>query len=125
MSSSAPTQVRFGRAAPTISVVDLPRALGFYTGVLGFTVTFENGDPVGFVILRRDEAELHLSRCPTHQPSGQNVAHLLVDDAQALYAHVIAHDVRVVKGIRDADHGMRGFVLADPDGNRLDVGQRL
>ena len=51
------------------------------------------------------------------------MAHILVDDAQALYDHLVAHDVRVVKRIRDADHGMRGFVIADPDGNRLDIGE--
>jgi catechol 2,3-dioxygenase-like lactoylglutathione lyase family enzyme len=125
MSSSAAAAIRFGRAAPTITVVDLPRALGFYTGVLGFDVTFENGDPVGFVILKRDAAEIHLSRSGTHHATSQNVAHLLVDDAQAFYTHLVAQDVQVVKRIRDADHGMRGFVIADPDGNRLDVGQDL
>ena len=125
MSTSAPAPIRFGRAAPTITVVDLARALDFYTRVLGFDVTFENGDPVGFVILERDAAEIHLSRSGTHHATSQNVAHLLVDDAQALYAHLVANDVPIVKGIRDADHGMRGFVIADPDGNRLDVGQSL
>lgn len=125
MSSSAPAPFRFGRAAPTITVVDLPRALAFYVGVLGFAVTFGNGDPVGFVILERDRAEIHLSRNGSHQASSQNVAHILVDDASALYDHLAAHDVRVVKRIRDADHGMRGFVIADPDGNRLDFGQPL
>ena len=33
--------------------------------------------------------------------------------------------VRIIKGLRDADHGLRGFVFADPDGNRIDVGQQL
>jgi catechol 2,3-dioxygenase-like lactoylglutathione lyase family enzyme len=125
MSSSAPVQVRFGRAAPTIPVVDLQSALAFYVGVLGFAVTFENGDPVGFVILVRDKAEIHLSRDDSHRANSQNVAHILVDDAQTLYDHLVAHDVRVVKRIRDADHGMRGFVIADPDGNRIDIGQSL
>jgi catechol 2,3-dioxygenase-like lactoylglutathione lyase family enzyme len=33
--------------------------------------------------------------------------------------------VRIVKGVRDADYGMRTFVFADPDGNRIDVGEDL
>ncbi|MGD0607317.1 MAG: hypothetical protein ABSA53_27510 [Streptosporangiaceae bacterium] len=33
---------------------------------------------------------------------------------------VVPHPV-----LRDADYGLRGFVFADPDGNRIDVGQRL
>jgi len=33
--------------------------------------------------------------------------------------------VGFVKGLRDADFGLRTFVFADPDGNRIDVGQQL
>ena len=49
----------------------------------------------------------------------------MVDDAAALHAHLQEHGVRIVKGIRDADYGMRTFVMADPDGNRIDVGEDL
>jgi catechol 2,3-dioxygenase-like lactoylglutathione lyase family enzyme len=115
----------FGRIAATVTVTDIPRALKFYEGVLGMTRRFENGDPVGFVILGRDAAELHLTLGKGHRASDRNVAHLMVDDATALHDHLVAHGARIVKGVRDADYGLRGFVFADPDGNRIDVGQRL
>ncbi|VVE22937.1 glyoxalase [Pandoraea communis] len=38
-------------------------------------------------------------------------------DATALCAYLKAHDVLIVKGIRNADFGLRCFVFADPDGN--------
>lgn len=117
--------VRLGRAAPTISVSDIDRALRFYTGVLGFTKVFENGSPVGFVILEKDDAELHLSSFRSHKATVQNVAHLMVQDAHALHAHLEQHQVTIVKAVRDADFGLRCFVFADPDGNRIDVGQDL
>ncbi len=120
-----PAPVRFGRLAPTISVGDRNRSLLFYCDVLGFEKTFENGDPVGFVILERDAAELHLSLNKAHKATMQNVAHLMVNDAKSLYEHLGANGVRIVKAIRDADFGLRTFVLADPDGNRIDVGQVL
>jgi catechol 2,3-dioxygenase-like lactoylglutathione lyase family enzyme len=120
-----PHAVRFGRVAVTVQVTDLERALAFYVGVLGFEKVFENGDPVGFVILEKDAAELHLDLDPTHRASARNIAHLMVEDANGLYEHLVAHGIRIVKGIRDADYGMRTFVLADPDGNRVDVGQDL
>lgn len=123
--SPLPLSVQFGRMAPTLPVTDIERALAFYVDLLGFTKTFENGTPVGFVILRKDAAELHLSLHKAHKPGTQNLAHLLVDDAQAFYAHLQAADTRIIKAIRDADYGLRGFVFADPDGNRIDVGQRL
>ena len=111
--------------APTLSVADMPRAVAFYTGFLGFAKVFENGDPVGFVILEKDAAELHLSLLTSHSATHQNVAHLMVEDANALHRHLEAHQVRIVKAIRDADFGLRCFVFADPDGNLIDVGQDL
>ncbi len=103
----------------------MPRALAFYVDVLGMTKTFENGDPVRFAILERDAAELHLALSETHRASEQNIAHLLVADATKLHDHLVAHGARIVKGMRNADYGLRTFVFADPDGNRIDVGQRL
>ncbi len=120
-----PHAVRFGRTAPMVSVSDLPRALQFYCDVLGFVKVFENGDPVGFAILEKEAAELHLNLDRQHLATAQNVAHLMVDDATALYDHLVAHGTRIVKGLRDANFGLRCFVFADPDGNRIDVGQDL
>jgi catechol 2,3-dioxygenase-like lactoylglutathione lyase family enzyme len=115
----------FGRFAPTIPVTDMARSLAFYTDILGMSKTFENGSPTGFAILARDAAELHLTLARQHRATDRNVAHLLVDDAAALHDHLVAHDVRIIKGLRDQTYGLRDFVFADPDGNRIDVGQRV
>jgi catechol 2,3-dioxygenase-like lactoylglutathione lyase family enzyme len=117
--------VEFGRIAPTIAVSDMERALHFYVDVLGMRKTFENGSPVGFVILKRDVAELHLTLSRSHVGSTSNVAHLLVGDATAVYDHLVAHGTQIVKGLRDKDFGLKAFVFADPDGNRIDVGQKI
>jgi catechol 2,3-dioxygenase-like lactoylglutathione lyase family enzyme len=115
--------VRLGRMAPGIAVRDLERALAFYRDVLGFTKTFQNGDPVGFMILKRDAAELHLNLQRDAVAGLHNVAHLMVGDVDALHARCQVHGVRIVKGLRDKDFGLRAFVIADPDGNRIDIGQ--
>lgn len=127
LSSPASTDhgVRFGRMAPGITARDLERALAFYRDVLGFTKTFQNGDPVGFMILKRDAAELHLNLQRDHKAGLHNVAHLMVDDVDALQTRCQANGVRIIKGLRDQEYGLRAFVFADPDGNRIDVGQRL
>ena len=115
----------FGRIAAAIPVSSISRALGFYTGILGMSVTFVNGDPVGFVILKRDAAELHLTLVRGHKGATHNAAHLMVADATGLHDHLAANGTRIIKGLRDADYGLRGFVFADPDGNRIDLGQQL
>ncbi len=122
MTEGEPT---FGRAAPTIPVADIERALGFYEGVLGMRTTFANGEPVGFVILKRDEAEIHLTRVRDHRAGTWNVVHLLVSDAAALFDQCVRAGAPIIKGLRDHEYGLRAFVVADPDGNQLDIGQEL
>ena len=122
---AAPATLRFGRIAPQLLVADLPCALAFYTGVLGFDNVFQNGQPVAFVVLEREGAELHLQLEPQHRSGAHNVAHLMVNDAAALHDHLVTLGTPIVKALRDADYRMRTFVFADPDGNRIDVGQDL
>lgn len=117
--------VDFGRIAATIPVADIAKALQFYINVLGLSKVFENGNPVGFVILKRDEAELHLTLQPNHKAAHYNVAHLLVKDVDALHSRCQDYGVRVIKKLQDKDYGLRAFVIADPDGNRIDIGQLI
>lgn len=125
MTASPAHPIRFGRIAATLPVRDIDRACAFYVGVLGFRKAFQNGDPVGFVILKQGAAELHLTRQPGHRAAAFNVAHLLVENVDALHALCQAHGLRIVKGLKDKDYGLRAFVFEDPDGNRIDVGEAL
>jgi catechol 2,3-dioxygenase-like lactoylglutathione lyase family enzyme len=111
--------------APGIPVGDIHRSVNFYVGLLGMNVTFENGNPVGFVILEREGCELHLTLARSLGPRTFNAAHLMVSDATRLHDHLVANGVRIIKGLRDADYGLRGFVFEDPDANRIDVGEEL
>jgi len=116
--------ITFGRAAPGVAVRDIRQAHDFYVHVLGFRCVFRNGDPVGFMVLKNGDAEIHLSRKADHRPSTVNVMHIFVSDAAALYAHCEAQGARIIKRLADKDYGQRAFVLADPDGNRIDIGER-
>jgi catechol 2,3-dioxygenase-like lactoylglutathione lyase family enzyme len=115
----------FGRTAPGFGVRDIQAAFAFYSQVFGFKKVFENGTPVGFMVLKKDAAELHISQKRDHQPTVVNVAHMWVDDVTALYDVCQAAGVRIIKSLADKDYGQRAFVFADPDGNRIDVGGRI
>ena len=117
--------IRFGRIAAMLPVKDIARACDFYTKVLGFTKVFENGIPVGFMILKKDQAELHLTLQPNHKAASFNVAHMMVDDVDALHAICQQQGLRIIKSLQDKDYGLRAFVFEDPDGNRIDVGQPI
>lgn len=115
--------VTFGRAAPGLTVRDIQAAYGFYSSVLGFSKIFENGDPVGFMVLKKDMAEIHLSQSRDHRATTVNSFHMFVDDVAALYAVCQMAEVRIIKSLQDKEYGQRAFVFADPDGNRIDVGE--
>ncbi|SMG32394.1 VOC family protein [Cedecea sp. NFIX57] len=117
--------VGFGRIAAVLPVKDMQQAIAFYVEGLGFSLTFKNGDPVGFVIVKQGGSELHLTLQPRHKAANFPVAHLLVDDASALFALCQQAGARIIKGLQDKDYGLRAFVFADPHGNRIDVGQRI
>lgn len=99
----------------------MARAHDFYTRVLGFAKTFENGDPIGFMILKRDKAELHLSLQKNYDAPPFNIIHMMVDDVDALHTICQHEGLRIIKGLRDKDYGF----FEDPDGNRIDVGQPI
>ncbi|USU04180.1 glyoxalase superfamily protein [Sphingomonadaceae bacterium OTU29LAMAA1] len=124
MADSAVAEISFGRVAPGICVRDIQAAQDFYARVLGFRKVFENGDPVGFLVMKKDRAEVHLVQKPDHQASTVNVMHMFVSDVAALYAICEVEGVRIIKGLANKAYGQRAFVFADPDGNRIDVGER-
>jgi catechol 2,3-dioxygenase-like lactoylglutathione lyase family enzyme len=121
--SDSSRPMRIIRIAATITVTDIEKALGFYRDQLGLEVVFRNGDPTGFVILKRDGAEVHLSLDRTHRATDHNVAHLLVENVDVLYGRMRQSGARIVKDIRNKAFGLRAFVVEDIDGNRLDIGE--
>ncbi|MBT1157310.1 VOC family protein [Aminobacter anthyllidis] len=125
MSPSPIHSITFGRAAPGLAVRDIQAAFRFYSEILGMQKVFENGNPVGFMVLKKDAAEIHLSQSKDHAPTTVNAFHMFVDDIDALYAICEAAGVRIIKSLKDKDYDQRAFVFADPDGNRIDVGQRI
>ncbi|MEL0552857.1 MULTISPECIES: VOC family protein [Enterobacteriaceae] len=120
-----PHPVIFGRIAAVIPVKNIKISSEFYINGLNFNAVFTNGDPVGFMILKREDAELHLTLQPHHKAPSFPVAHLLVDDANAFYSQCQNIGAKIIKGLQDKEYGIRAFVFADPDGNRIDVGQIL
>ncbi|WP_420335912.1 VOC family protein [Roseibium sp.] len=123
MSSETTNSLKLGRIAPMLPVSDIDESYRIYREVFGFRKVFENGDPVGFMILTKDDAELHLTLQKTHKAATFNVAHMLVSDAAQTYRKCQQHGLRIIKRLQDKDYGLRAFVFADPDGNRIDVGE--
>lgn len=123
MPSTTADELKLGRIAPMLPVSDIEQSFRVYREVFGFEKVFENGDPVGFMILQKDDAELHLTLQKTHKAATFNVAHMLVSDAAQTYRMCQENGHRIIKRLQDKDYGLRAFVFADRDGNRIDVGE--
>ncbi|MGY0017477.1 bleomycin resistance protein [Streptomyces sp. YJ-C3] len=124
-----------GRLAPIMPSRDLPSTIAFYAA-LGFTADAHYPDD-GYLILVRDEAELHFFHAPDTDPlSTAHAVYLRLDGG----AHVVdaLHEEWRGTGLSedpyatprlvepdDTVYGMREFALVDADGNLLRIGAVL
>jgi uncharacterized glyoxalase superfamily protein PhnB len=60
-----------------------------------------------------------------HTGDHSYLMYLVVDDADACYAHVVASGAEMGKSLRDEPWGMREFGLRTVDGHRIMIGKRL
>lgn len=118
------TECVFGRVAPTVPVRDLEKSLRFLGDGLGFESVFTNGDPPTFAVMKRDEAELHVAVRP--RDAGHGHCHVLVSDVHAVHAALMrSHPASVRQTPKDQEWGMRDILVEDPDGNVMEIAQRL
>ena len=111
----------FGRVASAIPVAELERALRFYRDILGFAVSFTNGDPVSFAVINQGGAQLHL--CVQPLKAGSSHAHLMVDDVNAVYEQLVREGATVRQAPKLQPWGLRDIVIADPDGNTFEIAE--
>lgn len=56
------------------------------------------------------------------QAPGQSAAYVVTDDADGLYARVVASGALILKPLQDTDHGGRDFTFRDPEDNLWSFG---
>ncbi len=107
------------RAAPQLAFTDLDRALRFWTTDLFFEVTFVNASPLCFAILTNGEAVIHLKVDP--ERAGQGHCHLLAEDLEQ-FADQFGGPV--LQPLTEQSWGLRDLLVADPDGNTIELAER-
>jgi catechol 2,3-dioxygenase-like lactoylglutathione lyase family enzyme len=105
---------------------DLPRSIAFYTA-LGFEVPWSSDD---LAYVRFGETAFLLQRFYVAEHAGNFMMHLLVQNADDWYAHVVASGVVERFGVlleppADRSWGLRDFPLSDPTGVLWRVGHNL
>jgi len=112
-----------------IITTKLAESKAFYTGMLGFGVTFENEF---YLLLHAPEGSSEISFLLPHHPSQQSLFHkpfkgegiyltIEVDDVESIYREVKKKGVAIKIELRDEPWGDRHFAISDPNGVNIDI----
>ncbi|MEU2506264.1 VOC family protein [Streptomyces sp. NPDC007863] len=124
------------RTIPILPCRTLQPVLDFYTA-LGFEVTFVQKSPNPYAAVARGSLELQFFGVRHHDPATtMSTCYVVTDDVDGLYAafraglkeaygRIPARGLPRLGALRDTGYGMRQFLLTDPGGNRVRVGQRI
>jgi catechol 2,3-dioxygenase-like lactoylglutathione lyase family enzyme len=108
---------------PSLAVGDVPAAVDFYTGKLGFALGFTWGDPPTIAGVNLGQVQMFLER-GTPSPLGCSV-YFVVNDADELHAFQRANGVAIVEAPGDRAWGLRDYTVHDLHGYRLTFGHRI
>jgi catechol 2,3-dioxygenase-like lactoylglutathione lyase family enzyme len=110
-------------AVPILAALDLRQTADFYAR-LGFSLA---GGYPDYLIMRREEVELHFWKCDERHIAENTSCYLRVSDIDGLYVEFSAQDLSAgrIEGPEDREWGMREFYVWDPSGNLLRIGQAV
>ncbi|WP_380281140.1 bleomycin resistance protein [Kitasatospora purpeofusca] len=121
---------------PILPCQTLPPVLEFYTA-LGFEVTLHQTSPNPYAVVQRGAVQLHFFGMKKYDP-GASYSTCLVrtDDVDALhaafqeglrsaYGRVPTRGLPRIGPVGDTSHGVRQFLVTDPGGNCLRIGQPI
>lgn len=116
---------RLRAAYPQVLVADMRRAVAFYTGTLGFRVTYLYGEPPFYGLVERDGAALNLRHVDDPKryqaPESEQVlaANIPVDGVKALFLELEDRGADFAQRLQEQPWGTQDFIVRDPDGNLL------
>jgi catechol 2,3-dioxygenase-like lactoylglutathione lyase family enzyme len=112
----------FRSAIPILPSADLERTIGFWQPV-GFEVVARYD---GYLVTHADGVELHFTVDGGGPAArGPGLAFVHVQDALVLWKRLHSADVPSVGPVEEREHGLREFVVTDPDGNRVRFGSPI
>jgi catechol 2,3-dioxygenase-like lactoylglutathione lyase family enzyme len=115
-----------GETIPILPACDIAATVEFY-GTLGFRVVrLYEGFGAPYLIVRRDEVELHFFENTSQDPKrNDHGCYLRLADAQGVYDEWAPLGLTRLHPISDTPWGMREFSVSDPSGNLLRIGTTL
>ncbi|WP_406865028.1 VOC family protein [Streptomyces sp. HUAS MG47] len=124
------------KTIPVLPCQTLLPVLDFYVA-LGFEVTFQQRSPHPYAVVERGGIQLHFFGMKHYEPaSSYSTCVVRTDDVdrlhaefrsglKAVYGRVPSRGLPRIGALRDTSHGVRQFLVTDPGGNCLRVGQPI
>lgn len=107
------------KSLPELPLDDVPAGVAYYRDVLGFTVNYAQHD---LGVMDRDQVTLLLiARTERHRGIGS--CEVYVNDADALYAELLAKGANVQGEPASHPWGLRDFRVLDLEGNQITFAQ--
>jgi uncharacterized glyoxalase superfamily protein PhnB len=107
--------------ATVLHVKDMKAALACYRDKLGFSVQFTWEDPPKYVCLRLGDAAIHLNAY--QPPAATSAVCIFCSGVDALHDELAGRGANITRAMTTHPYGMRDFIVTDPDGHQLIVGQ--
>ncbi|MFI2027979.1 bleomycin resistance protein [Streptomyces buecherae] len=119
---------------PVFPCRSIAETLDFYRA-LGFEVSFEQTSPNPYAVVQRGAIALHFFGMRRHDPATSYSTCLISTDAvdalhaafrtglRAAYGRVPTRGIPRIGPLRDTTYGVRQFLVTDPGGNCLRIGQ--
>lgn len=118
-----------GKISPIIPAGDdVEKAIAFYEEQLGFTVLYQEGQPITLALVQRDAAEIFLQKNADQHLAEWTTFRIEVQQIEALYQELQAKGGRMIhpKGqLELKPWGMKEFVILDPAGVAITFYERV
>jgi hypothetical protein len=123
------------KTIPILPCRTLQPVLDFYTA-LGFEVTYQQRSPNPYAVVERGGIELQFFGMKQYEPTeAVSTCYVLTDDVDGLYeafraglrktyGRIPTRGLPRVGPLKDMTYGVRQFLMTDPGGNCVRVGQR-
>lgn len=114
---------KFLKSRCTLGVRDVSRSMAFYRDALGFEARTTMGDPPTFALLARDDVGLGLFHVDAPAPVDFACCYIDVEGVEAAHARCVDAGAAVVNPLTRHPWGNYDFVVQDPDGHRITIGE--
>ena len=114
---------RFLKSRTTLGVHDVPASVAFYEQALGFEVAVTMGEPPTFALIGRDGTGLGLVQSEQPTVAGFACCYFDVDGVEELHQRCVDSGVTMRGPLTRQPWGNHDFVIADPDGHQIALGE--